>query len=576
MQPTPPQQDRLPYSDSGRVRPWVLSVFTFGMVFLPMFLYYCKFRIGAALYFLAGDAFYYLDVARNFQSHRFFTFDGVHATNGFHPLWQYLLTYVAHFAPFSFSGSDPIGHIFLLNLLIVSTGYGLLAIFAAQQMRFSWLVPIALCPGLTWFLMSVADSNYLSAWSYVNGMESGLSLLCFGLFLLLMGHNISGGWKMIVGTFFLGLAVLSRLDDVFFLLAFFAHTLWRTPRQRVRAALPYAAPFLMIAVYMLYNRITVGACLPVSGATKFSFALWNNLIFGVFAVLPMSWDPQPFPAPPILDYSRWAELTMRLLQLWLPILLCGGYLAVGNKRRSLQHFPVLTCLCAGALAKGLYNLFFVSLWAQGFWYYPVSIFTCNVVLAVVLDKALQRSLRERPRAAYASLKHAGIATLISLFTWFCFFGIVAHKDAEQAGRGTYRTLDHGQQIAQDIRNAGADSYLELDDGLISYSTGMPGASALGLATDVEALKARKDGAFLDLMDRRGVHDIVALGSYAAGMNALLRAGKKPLDFLGGIQASEFARYSIEIGPYDEDNGITIYRIVKKSPGAVAKSKPDGH
>jgi hypothetical protein len=559
-----------------KVKPWMLSIFTFSLVFFPMYLYYKRFRIGAAIYFLAGDAFYYLDVARNSQGVSFFTFDGVHATNGFHPLWQYLLSYLAHFPQFSFSGPDPINHIFLLDLFIVSIGYGLLAIFAAKQVRLSWLVPIALCPGLTWFIMSIANSNYLSAWSFVNGMESGLSLLCFGILLLFFGRTIPSGWKLFLGTFFLGLAVLSRLDNVFFLLAFFAYAMWRSPQHRLRAALPYLAPFLMIVAYVVYNRITVGAYLPVSGAAKTSLALGKNLLWTLFAILPRSWDLQPFPAAPLLNYSNWAELTMRLFQLWFPILLGGGYLAAGYKRRTLQSRSVLSCLCAGALAKSLYNLIFVIVWSQGSWYYPVSIFTCNVVLAVALDRVFEYRLHEGPRFGHPILQCAGIPSMIALFTWFCFFGFIAHKDAEQSGRGTYQIYVHGEEIASDIHNAGATAYLELDDGLVSYATGMPGISALGLATDVEAVKAKKEGRYLDLMDRRGVHVIVASGSYVSGMNRILQAGVDPGDMLGNIQPSEYARYSIEIGPHDEDNDITIYRIVKKSTGVIAEHKVSGH
>jgi hypothetical protein len=562
--------------DREKVKPWMLSIFTFCLVFFPMYLYYIRFRLGAAIYFLAGDAFYYLDVARNSQGLTFFTFDGLHATNGFHPLWQYLLTYLAHLPQFSFSGRDPINHIFLLDLFIVSIGYGFLAIFAAKQVHLSWLIPIALCPGLTWFIISIADSNYLSAWSFVNGMESGLSLLCFGVVLLFFGRTMPNGWRLILGTFFLGLAVLSRLDDVFFLLAFFAYAIWRSPQHRLRATLPFVAPFLMIAAYVLYNRITVGAYLPVSGATKFSLALGNNLLWTLFASLPTSWDLQPFPAAPLLDYSLWAELAMRLFQLWFPILMGGGYLAVGYKRRTLQNRPVLSCLCAGTLAKGLYNLIFVVVWSEGSWYYPISIFTCNVVLAVVLDKVLQYRLRDRPRFGHPILQYAGIPSMIALFTWFCFFGFIAHKDAEQSGRATYQTYNHGLQIANDIHNAGATVYLELDDGLVSYATGMPGISALGLATDVEAVKAKKEGRYLDLMDSRGVHVIVASGSYISGMNRMLQAGVDPGAMLGNIQPSEYARYSIEIGPHDEDSNITIYRIVKKSLGVITEHKVPGY
>src|SRR4051812_7873907 len=88
--------------DSEKVEPWKLGIFTFCLVFLPMYFTYFKFRSGVAFNFLAGDVFYYLDIARNSQSVPFFTFDGVHATNGFHPLWQYLLSLLAHLPRFSF------------------------------------------------------------------------------------------------------------------------------------------------------------------------------------------------------------------------------------------------------------------------------------------------------------------------------------------------------------------------------------------------------------------------------------------------------------------------------------------
>ena len=37
------------------------------------------------------DAFYYLLIARNFAQSGIPTFDGIHATNGFHPLWMLML-----------------------------------------------------------------------------------------------------------------------------------------------------------------------------------------------------------------------------------------------------------------------------------------------------------------------------------------------------------------------------------------------------------------------------------------------------------------------------------------------------
>jgi hypothetical protein len=562
-------------SDLNKVKLWTLSIFTFIMVFSPIFMYYIKFRLGAVTSFLVGDAFYYLDVARYSQGLSFFTFDGVHATNGFHPFWQYLLTYLAHFPMFSFSGRNQITHFFLLDLFFVSIGYGLLSTFVAKQVRLFWLVPIALCPGLTWFIASIIDSDHLSAWSYVNGMESGLSLLCFGLVLLLFDRKLPDGWKLYLGMFFLGLAVLARLDDAFFLLAFFAYSILRTSHNRIRAALPYATPFLMIAAYMIYNRTTVGIYLPISGASKASFALVTNLKLAVLVMLPRSWDLQS-PATKHLNYSNWAELTIRLFQLWFPILLCCGYLVIGARRHKLQNRPILSCLCAGSLAKGLYNLIFVTIGAQGYWYYAVSIFICNVLLAVALDSLLQLHSLNYKEPIPSIFLNAGILLSIFLFTWFCFSGLIAHKRIEQYGSGMFQAFNHGPQIANDIRNARATSYLELEDGIISYVTGMPSTSGLGLAADIEAVKAKKEGRFLDLMACRDVHIIVASGYYIPAMNRILQLGLNPGEILGNVHSTEFARYYIQPGPRDEDSDIAIYRIVKKNPDVIADSNPCKH
>ena len=40
---------------------------------------------------LSDDAFYYFEIARNASRGQGFTFDSVHPTNGFHPLWACLL-----------------------------------------------------------------------------------------------------------------------------------------------------------------------------------------------------------------------------------------------------------------------------------------------------------------------------------------------------------------------------------------------------------------------------------------------------------------------------------------------------
>lgn len=50
---------------------------------------------------LVDDAFYYLQVARVFAQKGILSFDGVHETNGFHPLWMLILL------PFAFLVHEP-------------------------------------------------------------------------------------------------------------------------------------------------------------------------------------------------------------------------------------------------------------------------------------------------------------------------------------------------------------------------------------------------------------------------------------------------------------------------------------
>jgi hypothetical protein len=61
-------------------------------VYLLPVVYACAVLDRHVIYnFFAADAYYYLAIAKNTPLRSFATFDGVAPTNGFHPLWQYLL-----------------------------------------------------------------------------------------------------------------------------------------------------------------------------------------------------------------------------------------------------------------------------------------------------------------------------------------------------------------------------------------------------------------------------------------------------------------------------------------------------
>src|SRR5208337_4680469 len=56
-------------------------------------LLYAMLRYGPAIVIrpLGGDSYHYLAIARKAQLSHIYTYDGVHVTNGFHPLWEYFL-----------------------------------------------------------------------------------------------------------------------------------------------------------------------------------------------------------------------------------------------------------------------------------------------------------------------------------------------------------------------------------------------------------------------------------------------------------------------------------------------------
>ena len=63
------------------------------------------------------DSFYYLEVARHVARGDGFTFDGLHPTNGFHPLWLLLLVPICRLFPGEFL---PLRAVILLQAVLLA------------------------------------------------------------------------------------------------------------------------------------------------------------------------------------------------------------------------------------------------------------------------------------------------------------------------------------------------------------------------------------------------------------------------------------------------------------------------
>jgi hypothetical protein len=217
---------------------------------------------------IPDDAAYFFKIAENVARGAGETFDGLNRTNGYQPLWMYLLVpvyYVREAAPET------------LCRVVLAAQTIMLA--AATALLYAWctrffLRRIVLVGGVV-FLVFV----FMSA---VNGMESALLVTLLSVLIVI-------GWKMDITApgpverdlFFgmvAGLVVLARLDMVFLPVVLCSLCLGRGMKRGkgravwVRKGVAIGAgTVLIVAPYLIRNHLVFGSPMPISGALKTTF-----------------------------------------------------------------------------------------------------------------------------------------------------------------------------------------------------------------------------------------------------------------------------------------------------------------
>jgi len=217
--------------------------------------------------FVTEDAYFYLVSARRFARGQGQTFSGVLPTNGFHPLWLYVLY----------------GWAWLCQVVRPSR---------LQSARFV-VVPAALCLGWgTRQLLKLARTLDASP-----ALVAGLPVLFVGVMGLLgsEGHvlfalastllvRLAGGDALAsdreaARTGLLAvLVVLARLDSIFWIGAAVAWLVIARERQRRHILVCVVAFSSLLLPYLLSNLIWFGGLLPVSGWMKSSFPRLRTVI----------------------------------------------------------------------------------------------------------------------------------------------------------------------------------------------------------------------------------------------------------------------------------------------------------
>jgi hypothetical protein len=210
-------------------------------------------------WFVFDDAFFYFGIARNLAHGRGSTFDGLHPTNGYHPLWLAVCT-LPHLLGFDDDVAVRID-VSIGILALLGAAISILKILERQEAGFA---PKA--------VVLLALFSPFGITVFANGLESSASVLFLALLLeRLDAHGKDLFAEPVRPRIEIALlacgAFLSRTDAVFLLPWLGGWMLVRSWNLR-RAAQMLGPPIAVVAAYMAVNQLAFGAATQVSGDLK--------------------------------------------------------------------------------------------------------------------------------------------------------------------------------------------------------------------------------------------------------------------------------------------------------------------
>jgi hypothetical protein len=468
--------------------------------------------------YFGADAFLYMTVAKR-SSLTWYSFDGETATNGFHPLWGFLLT-----ALHSVTGSDAEHFLvaaFLLSLAVTSLGVALtsVAIFRYTSSIFLSLLTV---PGIYYLVLGAGYQNW-AIWAGSAGLEGGVSILSGGILVWVIsreccreGFTLESmydpsfrgiAWRL---GLVLPLVMLSRLDDVFVIPCFFLVFLL-TPgvpfRDRIRPAFNVViASTLVLFLYFVFNKAYAGAFMPVSGSVKSKFTLFQSFYVGLSNMFPFLIDLKEAVTGRPSDPEGFSSNAFRFVQIVGPALMSVIYIwgtAVHHKRNPRFILPL--AIAVGLLVKLFYNIAFVNLWDQGSWYYALSISMTSFLFCILIGEP------------YAQLDARGFAKRA---LYVAYAVILAFAMGREILRSAYigKNPEYDfwvDRVATQEALDGIDAnakLLELGDGIVAFSLEAPAMHGFGFSGDKDTVVALHEGRLLAHAHQRG-YDILASSGY---------------------------------------------------------------
>jgi hypothetical protein len=448
------------------------------VVLLPLAMVWVQHGAQTPFWFLAGDAYLYQGIAQNAQG-VVFSFDGMRATNGFHPLWQLAVRAIVVVTP---TPEAALWGTLIASAALVLAGALMLG-GAIARMSGSWALAALVVPGVYYLLVGQGLAN-LGAWAFLDGMEGALAFAVGGA----LAQAVARG----AGPFTLGmlmaLLVLTRLDEVFTACALAGALALGARAGKLQTALAALAPVgVGIALFVGWSLWTTGLALPVSGAAK-----------GEGGLLANGWVTLATLFAPLIDLrtaltgyepDRLSLLggAFRVVQLWVPALAAVVLIAIIARhfRDKAWAWPVMG-LGAGVVLKAAYSFANVNYWHQADWYFAFAVAWMSLATALVLAP-LMRGLVPIILAAGIGafgLLHASLHGQRVLTDPWRAMGAVFWADRGAVQAALEAALPDGVRV------------LEFGDGMVNAALELPVRHGFVFAGDAQSLDALRAGRLL--------------------------------------------------------------------------------
>ena len=227
---------------------------------------------------LPDDSYYYLLPAFRFPEKGFFTFDGIHASSGFQPLWELILACSAFFI----RDRETFLRAALFSTYLLRAFTALALFAAALHVRPRKHDPPNFLAGLCAAHLFLLNLPFREA--STSGMENSFyaCLLAFALWWLLAQHADADirPRRVALAGLGLGCIAIARIGPtpILVMLAIGWMAIRRKPRLGRWLGLGFALP---VAGWCCYGLVAFGRILPMSGSVKFH-QTWEVILAGQY------------------------------------------------------------------------------------------------------------------------------------------------------------------------------------------------------------------------------------------------------------------------------------------------------